>query len=52
MIVIICEMRDCVNQGKEVCIASSIKINADGECVSYCSFEELMKQRPKENWRK
>jgi hypothetical protein len=52
VLVIICEKKDCVNKDKEVCTAGSIKINVDGECVSYCSFEELMKERPKENWRK
>lgn len=46
-----CDKKNCVNQGKEVCSAESIKINADGECESYCSFEELMMQKPKENWR-
>lgn len=52
MLIIICENRDCVNKSKDGCSAGNIRINADGECISYCSFEELMKERPKENWRK
>jgi hypothetical protein len=52
VLIITCEKNDCVNKSKDGCAADSIRINADGECISYCSFEDLMKERPKENWRK
>lgn len=51
MSVVICEKKDCANKGKETCTAGRVKINEEGECTSYHSFEKLMKNKPRENWR-
>lgn len=52
MSVVTCKKQDCANKSKEVCTSGRINVNAEGECTSYCSFEKMMKQKPKENWRR
>jgi len=51
VVIIRCGKMDCANKGKEVCTTSRIKIDEEGKCISYLSFEKLMKQKPKENWK-
>ena len=52
MSVVTCEKKDCVNKGKAVCTSGRIAVDEDGQCTSYYSFEKMMKQKPRENWRR
>lgn len=52
VVVVACKKTDCVNKGKELCAAGKINVNEEGECTSYYSFEDMMKRKPKGNWRR
>lgn len=49
MPVIRCKVKNCTYRGTECCTAKRIEIDWEGNCLTACTFEQLMKQRPNQS---
>lgn len=47
MTVVRCGCENCINRGKECCTEKRIVIDIEGFCENYCSYDDFMRRKPK-----